>query len=148
VAQAPHRHIQRASRELLAVARAEAKSHEILRNRLLAIAWVTIALVILATPVVYLIEHGANGTQIDTLWEAFLFTLSQLVTASSVTSPVTQAGKVLELVFDVYAITVVATLAGSLGAFFLHRREEHEQAAKAEADAADAASAASAASAS
>src|ERR1700759_2758506 len=43
-------------------------------------------------------------------------------------------GKVLELVFDLWAITVVASLAGSFGAFFHARSKEmNDEMAKAEA---------------
>ena len=52
-------------------------------------------------------------------------------------NPATNAGKVIELFFDIYAITVVATLAGSFGAFFHQRskgmnRLEHELTGQAE----------------
>jgi voltage-gated potassium channel len=136
----PHHHIQRVSRELLAVARGTHKSHEHLRNRLLGLVWITLVLVLILTPAMYLAEHKASGADIDSLWEAFLYSLSQLFTASSVTSPVTQTGKVLQFLSDLYAITIVATLAGSLGAFFLHRREEREAAEQAAATEARAAS--------
>jgi hypothetical protein len=41
-------------------------------------------------------------------------------------------GKVLEIFFDIYAITVVATLAGSFGAFFHRLSQLHEEKCKAE----------------
>jgi hypothetical protein len=132
VAQAPHQHIQRASRGIMAVARGKSRAHEHLRNRLLAIIWVTIALDIICTLIVFFSEHHASGTQIHNLWDAFLFSTSQLTTASSVASPSTDVGKVLELFFDVYAITVVATLAGSFGAFFHKLSQEHEERCRAE----------------
>ena len=134
MAAAPHQHIQRASREIFAVARGDSASHIHLRNRVLSIVWVTIALGIVSTFIVYFLERHAEGTQISSLGDAFLFSMSQLLTASSVASPSTSSGKVLELLFDIYAITVVATLAGSFGAFFHKRSEEREQ-AQAEADA-------------
>jgi hypothetical protein len=135
MATAPHQHIQRASRTFFAVARGDSASHVHLRNRLLSIVWVTIALSIISTFVVYFLERHAEGTQISSLGDAFLFSMSQLLTASSVAAPSTESGKILELCFDIYAITVVATLAGSFGAFFHKRSEEREQ-AQAEADAA------------
>jgi FtsH-binding integral membrane protein len=131
----PHRHIQRASRELFAVVRGSTETHAHLRNRLLAILWITVVLVIVSTVLVYLFERHAANSQITTPFEAFLFSTGQLLTASSVTSPTTEAGKILELFFDVYALTVVAALAGSFGAFFHKRSEEirkkHEQEAAA-----------------
>jgi hypothetical protein len=51
-----------------------------------------------------------------------------------VANPATDLGKILELVFDLWAITVVASLAGSFGAFFHARSKEmNEEMAKAEA---------------
>jgi hypothetical protein len=138
MAAAPHHHIQRASRGALAVARGDSGTHIRLRNRLLSIIWVTVALGVISTIIVYFAERHAEGTQISSLGDAFLFSMSQLLTASSVASPTSESGKVLELLFDIYAITVVATLAGSFGAFF-HRRGEEIDAAKAAAKAAPAA---------
>jgi hypothetical protein len=46
------------------------------------------------------------------------------------TNPVTTAGRALDLVLEVYAITVVVTLAGSFGAFF-HGRSAERHAAEA-----------------
>jgi hypothetical protein len=134
----PHRHVQRASRELIAVARGASDTHTYLRNRVLAIVWVTVAVGIVSTLIVYFAERNAQGTDIHDLFDAFLFAMSQLLTASSVATPKTDPIKVLELLFDVYAITVVATLAGSFGSFFHRRSEEHDaaRAAKASADAA------------
>ena len=49
-------------------------------------------------------------------------------------NPATNLGKILELIFDLWAITVVASLAGSFGAFFHARSKEmNEEMAKAEA---------------
>jgi len=128
VAQAPHQHIQRVSRGLLAVARGDSTTHTHLRNRLLAIVWVTIAIGILSTLLVYFLERHAHHTQIHNLFDAFLFSMAQLLTASSVAAPTSNVGKMLEIFFDIYAITVVATLAGSFGSFFHRRSEEHDKA--------------------
>ncbi|MDX6637557.1 MAG: hypothetical protein QOJ01_1068 [Solirubrobacterales bacterium] len=136
MAVAPHHHFQRVSREFLAVARGDSDTHTHLRNRLLAIIWVTIALGIISTFLVYTLERHAAGTQIHSLFDAFLFSMAQLLTASSVASPSTNVGKIIELAFDIYAITVVATLAGSFGAFFHRRSQEHDEAKAAAADAA------------
>jgi hypothetical protein len=132
---APHHHFQRVSREVLAVARGASYTHTYLRNRLLAIVWVTVALGIVSTLVIYFVERHAPGTEIHSLGDALLFTLPHLLTASSVASPATNAGKALELGFDIYAIFVVATLAGSFGAFFHRRNQEHDQARAAAAEA-------------
>jgi hypothetical protein len=122
------RHVNRASREAIAVARGSTPTHTHLRRRLLTIGAITVFFTVLCTLVVYLSEHDAHETQIHSVFDAFLFSVSQLLTASSVASPTTQFGKVLELFFDIYAITVVATLAGSFGAFFHARSKELDRA--------------------
>ncbi|MBS1895004.1 MAG: hypothetical protein JST59_27205 [Actinobacteria bacterium] len=119
-----HRPIKHASREAIAVARGSTKTHYHLRRRILAIFGVTAIFAIVCTLVTYLTEHGAKGTEIHSLFDAFLFSASQLLTGSSVANPATNLGKILELVFDLWAIFVVASLAGSFGAFFHARSKE------------------------
>ena len=116
---------------MLAVARGSSKTHYHLRHRILIIFGATAVFALLCTLVVYLTEHHAAGTEIHNLFDSFLFTTSQLLTGSSVANPATNLGKILELVFDLWAITVVASLAGSFGAFFHARSNEmNEEMAK------------------
>jgi hypothetical protein len=129
-----HRPVKRAGHEVLAVARGSSKTHYHLRHRILIIFGATAVFALLCTLVIYLTEHGAAGTEIHSLFDSFLFTTSQLLTGSSVANPTTDLGKILELVFDLWAITVVASLAGSFGAFFHARSKEmNEEMARAEA---------------
>src|SRR5262249_9396480 len=106
------------------VARGKTRTHYHLRRRITIIFGATAVFAVLCTLVVYLTEHDAKGTEIHNLFDSFLFTTSQLLTGSSVANPTTNAGKILELVFDLWAITVVASLAGSFGAFFHARSKE------------------------
>jgi glycerol uptake facilitator-like aquaporin len=119
-----HRPVKHASREAIAVARGTTKTHYHLRRRILMIFGVTAVFAVLCTLVTYFTEHKARGTEIHSLFDAFLFATSQLLTGSSVANPATDLGKVLELVFDLWAIFVVASLAGSFGAFFHARSKE------------------------
>jgi hypothetical protein len=116
--------MKHAGREAMAVARGSSQTHYHLRRRLLIIIGGTAIFAVLCTIVVYLTEHSAKGTEIHTLFDAFLFSASQLLTGSSVANPSTNFGKILELVFDLWAIFVVASLAGSFGAFFHARSKE------------------------
>jgi len=118
-----HRHVRNAHQEVIAVARAKTPTHRHLRRRLTIIFAATALMAMISTLVVYFSERHAKGTEIHDLFDAFIFATSQLLTASSVASPATDFGKVLEL-FDLWAITVVATLAGSFGAFFHQRSKE------------------------
>jgi len=129
-----HRPVKRAGHEVLAVARGSSRTHYHLRHRILIIFGLTAVFAVLCTVVIYLAEHGAEGSEIHSLWDSFLFSTSQLLTGSSVASPTTDFGKILELIFDLWAITVVASLAGSFGAFFHARSKEmNEEMEKAEA---------------
>jgi hypothetical protein len=117
-------HVKNAHREVMAVAQSQSRPHTHLRRRLLTIFFATAFIALISTLVVYVGERHAKGTEIHNLFDAFLFATSQLLTASSVATPRTNFGKVLELFFDIWAITVVATLAGSFGAFFHARSQE------------------------
>jgi FtsH-binding integral membrane protein len=131
---AKRRPVRHAGHEVIAVARAKTKTHYHLRRRIAIIFGTTAVFAVLCTLVVYLTEHDAKGTEIHSLFDSFLFATSQLLTGSSVANPTTNAGKILELVFDLWAITVVASLAGSFGAFFHARSKEmNEEMVKAEA---------------
>jgi hypothetical protein len=121
---ARHRPVRHAGHEVVAVARASSRTHSHLRRRIAIIFGATAVFAVLSTLVVYVTEHGAKGTEIKTLFDSFLFTTSQLLTGSSVANPHTDLGKLLELIFDLWAITVVASLAGSFGAFFHARSKE------------------------
>ncbi len=112
---------------MVAVARASSRTHSHLRHRLLIIFGATAVFAVICTLVVFLAEHHARGTEIHSLFDSFLFTTSQLLTGSSVANPHTDLGKLLELIFDLWAITVVASLAGSFGAFFHARSKEMNQ---------------------
>jgi hypothetical protein len=117
-------HVNHARREVIAVVQGETQTHTHLRRRLLTIFLATALISVVCTLVVYFTERHAKSTEIHGLFDAFLFSTSQLLTASSVANPTTNLGKVLELFFDIWAITVVATLAGSFGAFFHARSKE------------------------
>jgi hypothetical protein len=120
-------HVNHARREAIAVAQGSTSTHAHLRRRLLTIFLATMFFAVICTLVVYLTERHARGTEIHNVFDAFLFSTSQLLTASSVANPRTEFGKILELFFDIYAITVVATVAGSFGAFFHQRSKEMDR---------------------
>jgi hypothetical protein len=44
--------------------------------------------------------------------------------SSQLRNPLTTAGRVLDVAMEAYAITVIATLAGAVGAFFHRRTDE------------------------
>lgn len=86
------------------------------------IAVATVALDAVASVLVFLFERHAAGTGITTLGDSVFWTSTQLLTVSSqLPNPISAPARVFDIFLQAYAITVVAMLAGSFGAFF-HRR--------------------------
>lgn len=109
-------------RELRDVATAATPTHLHLRERLTRIAMATVGLDVGASLLIYLFERHAKGTQIHTVGDALFWTTTQLLTVSSqLPNPISTPARVLDVFLQLWAISVVAALAGSFGAFF-HRR--------------------------
>lgn len=104
-------------------------THAHLRERLVAVTVISLGVDLAGSVAIYLFEHHAKGTDIHGWGDALFFTTAQLLTvSSSVANPLSAGGRVVDLILELYAITVVATLAGSFGAFF-HRRGHERDAA-------------------
>jgi hypothetical protein len=120
--------IGHAAAEAGRVVRAETTIHLHLRQRLVAIGLVSLAVAVVCSLLAYLLERHGPQTEIHSLWDAFFWASTQLLTvSSSIKNPVTTGGQILDLFMEAYAITVVATLAGSFGAFF-HGRSQQRRA--------------------
>jgi len=114
--------VRAGGRELLRVARGVTPTHEHLRARLVFIVVASIALDAVASVLVLIFERHADGTEITTLGDSLFWTSTQLLTVSSqLPNPISTPARVLDVFLQAYAISVVAMLAGSFGAFF-HRR--------------------------
>jgi hypothetical protein len=110
------------------VLRGESRTHRFLRARLTFLAGATLLLDAVATIAMYLLEHNHRGSGFDDLGGALFWVSAQLTTVSSqMPNPVTTPGRALDIVLEVWAITVAATLAASLAAFFHTRHVEHMQ---------------------
>jgi hypothetical protein len=121
------RSVRQMAHEIHGVARAISPTHQHLRERLVAVAAVSVVVDLVASVAIYFLERNASGTQIHTFGDAVFFTTSQLLTiSSSVANPLSDGGKIIDLVLELYAITVVASLAGSFSAFFTRRGHERE----------------------
>ena len=119
--------VRAGSREVLRVARAETTTHEHLRSRLTFIVAATIVLDAVASVLVFLFERHADGTAITTVGDSFFWTTTQLLTVSSqLPNPISTPARVLDVFLQAYAISVVAALAGSFGAFFHRRSAERD----------------------
>ena len=104
------------------VAQAVTPTHAHLRSRLTALAMATIMLDVVASVFIFIFERHANGTEITTFGDSVFWTTTQLLTVSSqLPNPISTPARVLDIGLQAWAISAVAILAGSFGAFF-HRR--------------------------
>jgi hypothetical protein len=114
--------IREESREALKVARAATPTHARLRSRIAVLFLATLILDALASALIFLFERHATGTQITNLGDSIFWTSTQLLTISSqLPDPISTPARILDVFLQAYAISAVAILAGSFGAFF-HRR--------------------------
>jgi hypothetical protein len=109
-------------REVGAVVRGDTLTHALLRSRLLFLFLVTLVLDAGASVLIFLFERHATGTEIMNIGDSVFWTTTQLLTVSSqLRNPISTPARVLDVFLQAYAISAVAFLAGSFGAFF-HRR--------------------------
>jgi mannose/fructose/N-acetylgalactosamine-specific phosphotransferase system component IID len=85
----------------------------------------TLIVDLIGSSLVYGFEHGATGSEIATFGDSIFWTTCQLLTVSSqMTVPTSTGGRIVDVFLELYAITVVTTLAGSWGAFFHHQTRQ------------------------
>ena len=114
--------VRAGGREILHVARGATATHDHLRTRLIAIVVMTVVLDAIASVLILMFERDAPGSEITNLGDSVFWTSTQLLTVSSqLPNPISTPARVLDVFLQAYAISVVAMLAGSFGAFF-HRR--------------------------
>jgi succinate dehydrogenase hydrophobic anchor subunit len=96
--------------------RKDSAAHRHLRGRLTALALAIVSLYVVIGAIIWLVgDEGLAG------WRAFAWTASQLLTGGSSLTAASPAAHALEGVLQIWAVFVIAALAGSFGAFF-HRR--------------------------
>jgi hypothetical protein len=117
--------VARAGHELAGIARGREGPHRDLRDRILLIMFATVIAALIGSVLVYGFEHDAAGSEIATFGDSIFWTSCQLLTVSSqVRAPMSTGGRIVDVFLELYAITVVTTLAGSWGAFFHHQTRE------------------------
>jgi len=109
------------------VVRGLTPTHEHLRSRLVFLLVATVALDAVASVLIFMFERHAAGTEITTFGDSLFWTSTQLLTVSSqLPNPISTAARVLDVLLQAYAISAVAILAGSFGAFFHRRGDERD----------------------
>jgi hypothetical protein len=121
-----------AGRELSAVARGGTPTHARLRDRLTVLLIVTVGIDLICAVLALIFERHVPNTQIQSFGSAIFWTSTQMLTVSSqIQNPMSVGGRILDVAMEVYAISVVATLAGSMGSFMVKRAQELDAAAAA-----------------
>lgn len=93
--------------------------HRRLAARLAMVVLLTFAIDVFGTVAVYFAERHAAHTEITSLGDAAFFTTVQLLTVSSqLQNPFTVAGRLIDVVLELWAVIVVAGSAGALASFF------------------------------
>jgi len=93
--------------------------HRRLLARMLLAGGLSLGMFVMGTVLVWLTESGQTGGAINNIGDAAFFTAVQLLTvSSSMPNPVTTAGKVIDVVLELWAIFVITAVAGSFATFF------------------------------
>jgi hypothetical protein len=93
--------------------------HRRLAARLLIASGLTLLVLAAGSVLIWAFESGQKGGNIHGFGDAVFFTAVQLLTvSSSMTNPVTTAGKVVDVALEAWAIFVVTAVAGSFASFF------------------------------
>jgi hypothetical protein len=116
-----------AGRELRDVLRGATATHRRLRDHLVTIAVATVGVDLVCAIAAFLLERNSSETEIKTFGSAVFWTTTQLLTVSSqIKNPISTGGRVLDVFMEIYAITVIAVLAGAIGSFLQKRGAEIE----------------------
>ena len=93
--------------------------HRRLIARLIIAFVLTLVVLAVGSVLIWIFESGKKGGEIHGFGDAVFFTAVQLLTiSSSLTNPVTAAGKVVDVALEMWAIFVVTAIAGSFASFF------------------------------
>ena len=121
----PLRVLSATARELRDVLRGASATHRRLRDILVAVTLCTVGVDLVCALLAFLLEHHSRQTDIKTFGSAVFWTTTQLLTVSSqLKNPLSLGGRILDVFMEIYAITVIASLAGALGSFLQKRAQE------------------------
>ncbi len=105
--------------------RAATVTHRRLRDQLVTIIVATVVIDLLCAIAAFLLERHSQQTEIKTFGSAAFWTTTQMLTVSSqIKNPISVGGRLLDVFMEIYAISVIATLAGAFGSFLQKRGQE------------------------
>ncbi len=104
--------------DFLKILHGSTPNHQHLRDRLVFLWLFTAVLDLIFSVIAYLLETDRPGSELHNYGDALFWTTTQLLTVSSqLANPVTAGGKILDVVMEFVAMTLVTAQAGSLGSF-------------------------------
>lgn len=93
--------------------------HRRLVARLELLLFATLVVDAIGSVVVWATERNVKGGDIHSFGDAVFFTTVQLLTVSSqIKNPLTAGGRIVDVILEVWAVTVVAGSAGAIATFF------------------------------
>ena len=93
--------------------------HRRLLGRLGLVLVLTGIIDVIGAVAMFMLERNSAGSQVRTIGQALFFSTVQLLTVSSqIPNPVTPAGRVVDVLLEIWAVVVVAGSAGAIASFF------------------------------
>jgi hypothetical protein len=93
--------------------------HRRLLARIALALLLTLAVDVVGAVLTWKFEHGVENGDIHSFSDALFFSTTQLLTVSSqIQNPFTTGGRIVDVVLELWAVVVVAGVAGSFAAFF------------------------------
>ncbi|HEY5143003.1 MAG TPA: hypothetical protein VII98_05840 [Solirubrobacteraceae bacterium] len=121
----PHVALRTAAREVRDVLTAATTTHRRLRDQFVVVLIATVGVDLVCGAAAFLLERDARQTEIKTVGGALFWTSTQLLTVSSqLKNPISPGARVLDVFMEMYAIIVIAGLAGAVGSFLQKRGQE------------------------
>ena len=103
--------------EIRRVVRGTTDEHTKFRRRLATTILVTLVVDAIGSVLMYVFEYQQHGS-ISSPFKSFFWVTAQLLTVSSqMPNPLTTGGRSVDIFLEIWAITVVATVAASIAAF-------------------------------
>src|SRR4051812_9708727 len=101
--------------------------HKRLRDRIFILVLASAAIFLTVSFTVHGLDKSGLATR--PLSDAFVWTASQMVAAGSSVAVASPWARVIEVLLQIYSVTVVGALAGSFAAFFVERAPKRDAAA-------------------
>jgi hypothetical protein len=94
--------------------------HRRLLSRILIAFFASLVVDLVCATLMWSFESGLKGSDIHGFGDALFFSSVQILTvSSSLMNPVTNAGQIVDVLLEFWAVFVITAVAGSIASFFL-----------------------------